>query len=213
MNRSDPLYDSKCSYWSRDGGLPSRRLRISVAENESLRCLLSTLRIIVSDEEDLEQLQVVYGGPYGSRSHRDAQGPQNIRNEIRALHHLTAICDDYLSRYPTTLEEDKRRLAAPVEGGDGLAPFSNERHAVIQLRGEKEILHFFKHFSECGIRVLSVRLNSSVEFESILQRYQTTEHPVIYQYCRTVVSRLRDLEIRRMEQAHKNVDLSKPTVV
>eukprot|EP01041_Mallomonas_annulata_P003490 gene3490-6947_t len=206
LMRDDPLYERKCTFWSRDGSLPVRRLRISISDNDCLKIGLAMIRIIVADDEDFEQIISSFGGPY--RAVRDLQLALNLRNEVRAMQFLTALCDDYLSRYPTSIAQDTERLAAP-----DLTPFSNEKHALIQIRGEKEILIFYKRFSQSVLRLLSLRLNATTEFETLLTTYSTEEHILTYQYCRNVAPRLRYDEQRRIELMQKNVDMSKPTVV
>ena len=65
--------------------------------------------------------------------------PHSLRNEKAALTMFMGMINDKLAAYPRSLEEDKVLLA-----GDSLTPFSNERHAVIQVAGEKEVLEHFK---------------------------------------------------------------------
>ena len=209
LQRSDPQYDRKLSFWSRDACLPSRRVRVSVGENENTRLLFSILRMLAANEDDLEILTTSYGGFY--RAYNENQGPISLRNELAAMRLLATVCTDYLSRYPSTLDEDLKRLADVA----ALAPFSNERHAVIQVKGEKEVLHFYKRFAEKAAAMLSMRLGASAEFEHELQqlRANTKEHPMLFQYCRTVVTRLRGEEQQRQISQQRNVDLSKPTVV
>lgn len=38
-----------------------------------------------------------------------------------------------------------------------LRPFSNERNAVIQVKGEKEVLLFLRELAECSIDLLQIR--------------------------------------------------------
>ncbi len=49
------------------------------------------------------------------------------------------------------MEEDNLALR-----GNKLQPFSNERHAVIMLRGEKEVLHHYVKMAEVGIKILGM---------------------------------------------------------
>jgi len=39
----------------------------------------------------------------------------------------------------------------------GLEPFSNERHAIIQVKGEKEVLLYLKDFAETGLNLLRIK--------------------------------------------------------
>jgi hypothetical protein len=45
------------------------------------------------------------------------------------MRHLKAICDDCLNAYINSFDDDCRRLSEDLN----LAPFSNERHAIIQV--------------------------------------------------------------------------------
>jgi hypothetical protein len=45
------------------------------------------------------------------------------------MRHLKSICDDCLNAYTNSFDDDCRRLSEDLN----LAPFSNERHAIIQV--------------------------------------------------------------------------------
>ena len=91
--------------------------------------------------------------------------PLSLRNERAVMETLLELVESKLKLYPTTLAQDRRLLgqatssgsgdcesaststttASSSEGGGGggamsLPPFSNKRHAVIQVAGEKEVL-------------------------------------------------------------------------
>jgi len=122
LDSDDPLHEEKCRFWRRDGSFPSRRIRICIGENENSRAMFQMLRIIVADEEEFRMLTETPGASCSNL--RDATMP------------LKSKVQDYMSRYPTSYEEDVRRLA--VKGTpEELVQFSNERHAVIQVKGER----------------------------------------------------------------------------
>lgn len=203
--REDPLYDLKCSLWQRDSFIPSRRLRIGVMDNENYRFSLAMLRIIVANESDLNKISQLYGNS-SYRSVRDLQVPIDLPNEIRAVQHLKSMCLDYLSRYLTTLQQDQERLQS-----NELRPFSNERHAVIQLKGEKEILHFYLDFVESALALYNC--TSMKEVMRILEEYKRDKNPLILRYCQSVVYRLKKQEEQEIELLQKQIDFTKPTVV
>lgn len=207
LEKSDPLYEKKCSFWSREGALPVRRIRIAISDSDSTRILIAMLRIVVADESDFEYITASYGAPY--RSTRDMQNPLNLYNEMRSMQYLQHICEDYLSRYPSTLEEDLAQLADP----EALPMFSNKRNAVIQVRGEKEILRFYKHFAIVAIQLLSIRLNATSEFDMALKQFKASEHPVLANYLCSTIPKLRQDENTRLDILQKRIDFSKPTVV
>ena len=140
------------------------------------------------------------------RSLRDAQMPISVRNELRAMTALQALVASYLAAYPTTFQQDNARL-----DGDEFAPFSNERHAVIQVRGEKEVLLFFADFADTCIKLLQCA--DIDHFEEVLEEVRRKKHPVIYMHGKTSLSRLHQDEARRAEIRRRKWDLTRPTVV
>lgn len=91
-------------------------------------------------------------GPIGAsyhRSCRDIRHPVSLRNERVACQLLLTVCQRQLQRYPTTLEQD----LADLNNLQQYPEFSNKRHAKIQVRGEKQVLH---HFSQWAITALDV---------------------------------------------------------
>jgi len=168
--------------------------------------MLSMVRVIEADQEDFDTLIEACGNsPY--RSIRDAQLPISTRNEIKAMKLLESLCRSYLGKYPTTLEQDVDRLSSGA-----LGPFSNERHAVIQIKGEKEVLHFYLEFARVAQHLLSIR--DQAEFDMELEAVRREKHLVIFQHSRNTIARLRQEEQRAAEsRSIQEIDLSKPTVV
>jgi protein-histidine N-methyltransferase len=212
LKRSDPLYEQKINFWRKDGSLPNRRVRVAICDNENTRLMFALLRIIEGDHEDFEKLVAISGsassGSSSYRSVRDAQTPISVWNEIRAMRLLRSVCDEYLDTYPTTYEDDCMRLASTT---DPVPSFSNERHALIQVKGEKEVLLFFRDFSETAIRLLEIRDDAA--FDAEIAEVRPRKHVVIQQYLSSVVARLRMEDRQRREMRQKNVDYSRPTVV
>jgi hypothetical protein len=175
--------------------------------------MLAMLRIIEADQDDFDVLtgagannNTAANSAY--RSIRDAQSPVGLKNETRAMQHLQSLCAEYLAAYRTTYEDDCRRLASPGE----VAPFSNERHALIQVKGEKEVLIFYKDFADTALGLLQKR-GDSREFEYAMEDVLAHKHPLVQQYASGVILRLRQEELRRQEIRQKSLDFSKPTVV
>lgn len=127
LRDNEPLRDKKVKLYGGDGSLPARRIRACVTDGESFKSMMALLRLIVADEADLRMLLAGSGHGY-YRSLREIHYPINLKNEIDALQRLLDITLDYQSRYPTTLEQDVELLASKQ-----LAPFSNHRHAIIQV--------------------------------------------------------------------------------
>ena len=126
----------KIELWTRDGSSLSKRIRVCVSNNDNTKSMLSLLRVKAATKEDLKA--IVVGGPYMYRSAKDIRFGLSVGNEIKAMEGLRDMCLELLRAYPATLEEDLRAL----EGG-GLRQYSNERHARIQVKGEKVVLRHY----------------------------------------------------------------------
>lgn len=106
--------------------------------------------------------------------------PLSLRNERAVMETLLELVESKLKLYPTTLAQDRRLLgqatssgsgdcesvststttASSSEGGGGggamsLPPFSNKRHAVIQVAGEKEVLEHYKKLATTALELLA----------------------------------------------------------
>jgi hypothetical protein len=102
-------------------------------DDDSTSESLSFCRVAVANSMELDEID-------NRGYHGDTLiGPISPRNEIAALSFLAGICRTRLERYPTNFEDDLYRL----ENDETLEPFSNERNALIVIKSEKEILHFF----------------------------------------------------------------------
>lgn len=140
------------------------------------------------------------------RSLRDAQVAISVKNELKAMNALLIVIQDLLAQYPTTLEEDVARLDS-----NEFAPFSNERHAVIQVRGEKEVLHFFRDFALTAVQLLHAP--DAETFGELLEGVRCNKHPVIYAHAKSTLGRLYQDEQRRLDLRRRKFDLTRPTVV
>jgi hypothetical protein len=140
------------------------------------------------------------------RSLRDAHLPISVRNELRAMQSLLLLASDYLGQYPTTFEQDVECLQH-----GSLAPFSNERHALIQVKGEKEVLLFLQDFAMTSIALLQA--TDYRHFDDLLEQVRTSKHSLIYQHAKATLGRLLVDEQRRAETRRRKMDLTRPTVV
>ena len=206
LDRNDPLLEAKTSYYRRDLSIPYRRIRVCVSDNENTKMMLSLLRIIEADRSDIDLLMSTSGSSL-YRSIRDAQVAISLKNELRAMKLLHQICEEYLNAYPTTFDQDCERLQY-----GNLQPFSNERHALIQIKGEKEVLLFFRDFASVATQLLQVK--DADHFESLLECVRVLKDPVVYQYCRGTIGRLLHDDMRRqLEHRKRDMDLTRPTIV
>jgi hypothetical protein len=127
------------------------------------------------------------GGANNYRTIRDAQTAISVRNELKAMALLHATCDEHLSKYPTTYETDCEAITSGK-----YPPFSNQMHACIQVRGEKEVLLFYKDLAKTALDVLVIE--DPQIFHDTLENIRMQKHNIIYQYVRSTVLRLRQEE-------------------
>lgn len=208
LKADDPYYEQKMAFWRRESTSHYRRVRVCISDNENTRLMLALLRIIEADRDELGMLMSSPDGSNaGYRSVYNAQTPISVRSELKVLAALQNMCQSYLDKYPTSLENDCTKLAT-----GNIPLFTNERNALIQIKGEKEVLHFFLDLAETGTRLLYSK-GASGEFEGALDEVRKSKHQVIYQYCRTVVQRVRYEDMRRQDIRERNVDMSRPTIV
>jgi histone-lysine N-methyltransferase SETD3 len=208
LKADDPYYEQKMAFWRRESTSHYRRVRVCISDNENTRLMLALLRIIEADRDELGMLMSSPDGSNaGYRSVYNAQTPISVRSELKVLAALQIMCQSYLDKYPTSLENDCTKLAT-----GNIPLFTNERNALIQIKGEKEVLHFFLDLAETGTRLLYSK-GASGEFEGALDEVRKSKHQVIYQYCRTVVQRVRYEDMRRQDIRERNVDMSRPTIV
>ena len=191
FNRNDQLYEQKYFLGKTDGIFPNKRIRVCVGDNENSRSLFAMLRLIEADQREWAQMMSDASNNMRFPSMRSTTFALNIVNEIRVMKHLRNLIEQYLSEYPTTYEEDCAALASNT-----VEPFSNERHVIIQVKGEKEVLLFYKDFAETALKLLEMK--DQVTYSEALEEVRETKHPFLQQYCRNTISRLR-METRSSE--------------
>jgi hypothetical protein len=148
---------------------------------------MSQLRCIAAGEEEMSYLRENFPG--GFRTIRELSVPLRMVHEIKTLVLLREICEDYLSRYERTLEEDIEEL----KDLDKCPMFSNRRNAVIQLRGEKVVLHHYKDLAESALAFLQAP--SMVEADIELATLSVSaKHRSIFEFVRNELYRLKMYE-------------------
>ena len=138
---------------------------------------LSFCRVAVANAEELDEIDM--------RGYRGDNfvSPVCARNEIAALFMFANVCRARLEKYPTSYEDILRRL---VED-ESLEPFSNHRNALIVIKSELEILHFFIALSGLATPVFSMPIEAAIRhvqqnFSGAEQRYDDSAR-----YMRSVV--------------------------
>ncbi|GMI41712.1 hypothetical protein TrCOL_g4538 [Triparma columacea] len=180
---------AKLELWTRDGSSMSKRVRVCVSNNDNTKSMMSLLRVKVAGKEELKA--IMGGGPYMYRSAKDIRFGLGVNNETLALEELSRMTKKMMMEYPTTLEEDVKALAEGEYGEKGgLRKYSNERHARIQVKGEKEVLRYFERLADTGRKGLACK---DEEFEVLKEGLEGGER----QYVMEVVAGIRKDERRR----------------
>lgn len=135
---------------------------------------------------------------------------------------LIDIITDALQKYPTSLAQDIMDLVDESE----YPRFSNKRHAKIQVRGEKEVLHHFAQWAKAALDVLDViEMELAIErgdvdeegnpltiqdprFDYVIRAMEDEEssggddalHHTIVRYCADVLDSLRREELKIMRR-------------
>lgn len=137
---------------------------------------------------------------------------------------LLDVVGRHLAAYPTSLSQD----IVDLTDEQSLPRFSNRRHAKIQVRGEKEVLHHYAHWARTALEVLDVieeelkEERGSVEvhltkqgntrvvqenrpsFEHLIRRMEDDcdvgVHHTVLQYCADVLGSLRREETKNIKK-------------
>jgi len=230
----------------RDPSLPtSKRIRVCVANNESTKVLFSMLRVLACEEAELKSIashqalsftddgcpgyvaRALRGLPRGNtataqhtsyRTCRDIRHPISIRNEQAAMRHLLRIVVGVIDTYNCTLAQD----VADLVDKRTYPPFSNIRHAKIQVRGEKEILHHYALWARTAIGVMDViqreldaedidvtgeKVVGITEFDVLTRAMEEDEdsedeiHHTIVRYCTDVLGAIRREELKKVRRS------------
>ncbi len=244
---------------SNESAIPlTKRIRVCVSNNENTRALFSMIRVLACNEEELKsisstststitdghvpgymsrtllglsgssinQSSISTHGVSYHRSCRDIRHPINIRNEKVALRLLLKTIGRTLEKYPATLAEDVEELKDFVN----YPLFSNKRHAKIQVRGEKEVLHHFILWARSALDVINVieteleiergimqgkygeeKLNHVPRFEYVVHAMEDEEgrgiHHTIVRYCVDVLGMLRREEMKSLRKMNAATSL------
>ena len=162
------------------------------------------------------------------RSCRDVRHPISLENERAAMRLLLDVVQRHLSQYPTSLALDMADLEEQDPSKTKYAPYSNYRHAKIQVRGEKQVLHHYAQWARVSLDVLDiideelkeergsveaqltqhghVRTEERPSFESVIRHMEDDldeglQHHTIVRYCADVLGSLRREEFKTIRRA------------
>ncbi|KAL7512687.1 hypothetical protein ACHAXN_009735 [Cyclotella atomus] len=172
---------------------PAKRVRVCISNNENTRVMFSMLRVLVCNSSELDRIswggraataagQRLYGIPgmassatqaTSIRMCRDIRYPISLQNERRAMELLLEITEFALSKYPTSLAQD----AADLKNETAFPKYSNQRHAKLQVHGEKEVLHHFALWARTAIHVIDIILHELANEIKIVSQASKVTHP------------------------------------
>jgi Rubisco LSMT substrate-binding len=150
-NNSSSFFQQPASTSSAIGALAAEAAHFRQYHNSSLTAASSFPLSLSSSPPSSSPLTSTSSAPY-HRSCRDIRHPISIRNERAAMRLLLEIIGRHLSAYPTSLSQD----VADLMDEEAFPRFSNLRHAKIQVRGEKQVLHHFALWARTALDVLDV---------------------------------------------------------
>jgi len=210
LDPADMIYEQKMKFWTMDG-MRTKIIRVCVSDNDNFGYALACLRVMLATPEEFSLVTK------HKFSVREIRYPISLRNEQAVMTHWKGMIDAMLSAYPRTLDEDKQQLA-----GDTLKPFSNERHAIIQVAGEKEVLHHLREHCTLAARMMEVDVFDDAEYNTKLRELeQARTSRYILSYLSTdpmgTLGVCRRIERRRIQeeaqQQAKGDDPTKPHIV
>lgn len=119
------------------------------------------------------------------------------------MHILLGIVEDTLSKYPTCLSQD----VADLLDEHAYPQFSNCRHAKIQVRGEKKVLHHYRQWAMAALHVMEIMEaectgRDGESFEQVVAKMEEDEelHHTIVRYCADVLGSLRREELKELRR-------------
>lgn len=112
----------------------------------------------------------------------------NISSVIISLcYYVSQCCRCHHHRYESSYESDCARLSSSDQSE--LPLYSNARNAVIQVKGEKQVLMHYLNLANTGLA--HIRCASDSQCEAMLQQLEEKSSPLVYSYCAIEVLRLR----------------------
>mmetsp|Transcript_31662 Transcript_31662/g.71186 ORF Transcript_31662/g.71186 Transcript_31662/m.71186 type:complete len:188 (-) Transcript_31662:209-772(-) len=99
---------------------------------------------------------------------KDIGFPISLRNERAAMAVLLEMVDQKLASYPTSLAEDRAALTDKANA----PPFSNTRHALIQVAGEKEVLAHYRQHALVALEMLGLPVGEDATYQAKLRELE-----------------------------------------
>ena len=117
------------------------------------------------------------------------------------------MVENQLAKYTNAIEDDIKMLKS-----DSIKPFSNHRHAIIQVKGEKEVLLEYKSLCTIGIELLHL---DDAEFQKRVNDLFSEGKYFVANYSTDFLFKIRQEEAIKNESLRNQprIDLSNPTIV
>jgi len=220
----------------------AKRVRVCVSNNENTKVLFSMLRVLGCNKEELHSISSQQSLSLGNdvcpgyvaralrgisssnpsfsqhtfyRTCRDIRHPISLENERAAMKLLLDIVNRTLELYTCSLAQD----VADLLDKNSYPDFSNKRHAKVQVKGEKEVLHHFALWAQTSLDVMDIierdiaiekagtgdTSASSMKFDSVINAMEEEEdnggpHHTIVRYCSGVLGAIRNEELNRIRR-------------
>ncbi|CAM9814682.1 unnamed protein product [Chrysoparadoxa australica] len=205
LNENDAVHHRKVSFWRVDGTPSLKRIRINVSDHDSTKNMLSLLRVIEADEAEFA---IIEGGSrFIYRTPHDVRFPMSLRNEEAVMRRMMSIMQGYLNAYPTSLEENIEMLS----GKDHVATvphFSNRRHALVQVKGEKVVLRHYLDMAETALACMAAK--TEIEMAVLCQ----DKHKLVQNYVMNVLAQIKRQEKAKVERLDSGFVMGPgPTIV
>lgn len=108
--------------------------------------------------------------------------PLSPDNEIGVLQHLASLCQHQLSLYPSTLADDNHILDSQQYSYG-----SNRRNALVLVKGEKEVCHFYIALAKLAVPILQMRWP---EANTLITKQYSQINNDAHKYIRSIVGPL-----------------------
>lgn len=169
LDMKDPLWQQKNDLLGQALSRRTYRVMAEISDDGTLK-FFSWLRFC-EYEGDMMQLMQIKMHDENQNHDSDDQSEQNqtnwraerlpvlsLANERKVLKTIDRLASEALVKYPCSLQKDEQLLAE-----DDLKQnlSFNERNCVLFRKGEKEILHFYKDFSQYMLNLMSLKFKEA----------------------------------------------------
>ncbi|GAB5368933.1 hypothetical protein AAMO2058_001361900 [Amorphochlora amoebiformis] len=148
MDANTPHYSEKCEFLKKapryvDSGWEHKEFQVLPSTTDmNFRRLFSFLRYTRAKGKDFDMFQDAFD--------IEAIGPVSVRNEIEVLRCISECSLRALSRFPSTIQADHKRIKLNRWSSPG------HLHCVTMRSSEREVLLWFQHMAQEGLKILNL---------------------------------------------------------